>query len=147
MELFLTPLHILLTAVAGFLVGAVWYSPILFLKPWLASEGLTKEHMQNNGLLYQIQIQLYSFVAHAAMAAVLAVLFDIIEVGSLEVAVSLGLLITFGFVVTGRFIDMVYTTKGKHFERQPQMKFLISSGYYLATIAVMSAVLFSVSTY
>lgn len=142
MELFFTPLHVLLATIVAFFIGALWYSPLLFMKAWLRGEGLPKDHKQNLGVLYQVQIQLYSFVAHAAIASVLAIIFDVVGVSSLKLAVSLGLLLAFGFIVTGRFIDMVYTTKGKHYEMQSQVKFLVSSGYYLVIVAAMSAVLF-----
>ena len=142
MELFFTPLHVFAATLVAFIIGSLWYSPILFLKAYLLGEGLSKEHKQNLGALYMIQIQLYSFVAHGAIASVLALLFDIVGVTSLKLAISLGLLVTFGFVVTSRFVDMLYTPKGKHYEKQAQIKFLVSAGYYLTVVSVMSAVLF-----
>ncbi len=142
MELFFTPLHIFIATVAGFLVGAVWYSPVLFMKAWLKGEGVSKEHLPKRTKLYLFQVNLYSFIAHGAIASVLAIIFDVLSVRSLTLAVSLGLLITFGFVVTTRFIDMVYNPQGKHYEMQSQIKFLVNSGYYLFVVTVMSVVLF-----
>lgn len=145
MELFFTPTHVLAATIAGFLVGAVWFSPVLFMKAWLKGEGVTKDQMPKRTIAYMIQINLYSLIAHGAIASVLAVIFDVLAVNSLMLAVVIGLLLVFGFVVTTRFIDMVYTPKGKHYEMQSQIKFLVNAGYYLAVVAVMSAVLFYVS--
>lgn len=145
MELFFTPIHVLLAAVAGFLVGAVWYSPVLFMNAWLKGEGVTKAQIPKRTGIYMAQINLYSFVAHGAIAAVLAVIFDVLNVRSLSLAVTLGLLFTFGFVVTTRFIDMVYSPKGKHYDAQSQIKFLVNAGYYLVMVSVVSVVLFLVS--
>ncbi len=145
MEQFFTPFSIFVTTVSGFLVGAVWFSPILFMKAWLRGEGLTKEHVPRRTTTYMFQINFYSFIAHGAMASVLAVLFDVLAVNSLTLALTLGLLITFGFIVTSKFIDMVYTPKGRHYDSQSQIKFLVHAGYYLAVVAVMSVVLFLVA--
>ena len=142
MELFFTPLHVFAAALVAFIIGALWYSPIAFLKAYHIGEGLSKDHKQNLGVVYMLQIQVYSLVAHGAIAAVLAILFDIIGVASLKLAVSLGLFFAFGFIVTSRFVDMLHTTKGKHYEKQAQIKFLVSSGYYLTVVSAMSAVLF-----
>jgi hypothetical protein len=144
MQSFFTPLGIFLATSSGFLVGALWYSPLLFMKAWLYGEGVTKESIPKRTPLYLAQTMGYSFIAHGALALVLAVLLDVLSVATLKVAVSLGLLMTFGFIVTTRFIDMVYTVEGKHWERRSQIKFLVSAGYYLVSVAVMTVVLFTV---
>jgi hypothetical protein len=145
MEQFFTPFSIFVTTVSGFLVGAVWFSPILFMKAWLRGEGITKEHVPSRTTTYMAQVNFYSFIAHGAMASVLAVLFDVLAVNSLALALTLGLLITFGFIITSSFIDMVYTPKGRHYDSQSQIKFLVRAGYYLTVVAMMSAVLFFVA--
>lgn len=142
MELFFTPLHIFITTSVAFLFGVLWYSPVLFLKPWLQGEGLTMSKLPKHSKKYIATTHLYGFIAHGALATVLAIIFDLVTVSSLKGALSLGLLIAFGFIVTTRFIDMVYTTKGKHYEMQSQIKFLVSAGYYLAIVAIMSVTLF-----
>ncbi len=145
MEIFFTPAHVFLATIAGFIVGTVWYSPVLFMNVWLKGEGTSKEKMPKRTSTYMIQVNVYSFIAHGAIASVLAILYDILGVRSATLAVIVGLLLTFGFIVTTRFIDMVYTPHGKHYELQSQIKFLVNSGYYLLVISVMSTVLFLVS--
>lgn len=142
MELFFTPMHVFLATLAGFMVGMAWFSPMLFTKAWMKGEGVTKDQLPKRSTLYTVQTHLYSFVAHGAMASVLAVIFDVLAVSSLKLAIVLGLLITFGFIVTTKFIDMVYVVHGKHYEARYQMRFLVSVGYYLVTVSVMSIVLF-----
>ena len=145
MLLFFTPLHILIATIVGFFFGALWYSPFLFLKAWLKGEGLELSQVPKHTKMYMIQTHLYSFVAHALMASVLAIMFDLLLVTTLSLALCLGLLLTFGFIVTTRFIDMVYTTRGKHYEIESQVKFLVSAGYYLLVMSIMSSVLFWVT--
>ena len=145
MELFFTPLHIFIATVSGFLIGALWFSPFLFMKAWRKGEGITKDQMPKRSIMYLLQINAYSFVAHGAMAAVLALLFDVLAVNSMGLALVFGLLLTFGFVITTKFIDMIYTPQGKHFEMRHQIKFLVQAGYYLTTVTIMSVVLFLVT--
>ncbi len=40
-----SPLGVLMAAVVTFLIGMIWYSPILFAKPWMALNGYTPEKL------------------------------------------------------------------------------------------------------
>jgi len=142
MELFFTPLHVIVAAGSGFLVGAVWYSPLLFLRVWLSVEGVSSQNAPKRTTLYIVQTHLYSFVAHVALTAVLAILFDLLAVSTFIIALTLGLLLTFGFIITVLFTQMVYTPTGNHYDKKAQIKFLVSAGHYLVTIGVISSVLF-----
>lgn len=144
METFFTPVAIFITTCAGFAVRFAWYSPFIFMKAWMKGEGLTEGSLPKRDRRYMMRVSLYSFIACGAMASVLAIMFEVLAVTSLSLAVSLGLLLTFGFIVTTQFIDMIYTTHGSHYEARSQYKFLIASGYYLVVMGVMSAVLFLV---
>ena len=37
---------VIVTAVIGFLFGWLWYSPLLFAKPWMREMNLTEESMK-----------------------------------------------------------------------------------------------------
>ncbi len=39
-------LAVFVTAVAGFMIGSLWYSPLLFVKPWMAEMNLTEEKIK-----------------------------------------------------------------------------------------------------
>jgi hypothetical protein len=39
------PVGVLVAALATFLIGMLWYSPILFAKPWIALNGYTPEKL------------------------------------------------------------------------------------------------------
>jgi hypothetical protein len=39
-------LAVFVTTIAGFLLGWLWYSPVLFVKPWMAEMKLTEESMK-----------------------------------------------------------------------------------------------------
>ncbi len=142
MNIFFTPTAIISGAVVAFFVGLAWYSPILFRKAWLKGEGLTEEQLPKRSNRYRMQVAIYALLSHGCIAAVLAFIFDIIEVSTLQMAVSLSLLLTLGLIVSTRFIDMIYTTQGTHWELRAQIKFLVSSAYYLVISSIIASVLF-----
>lgn len=144
MQSFLTIEGVFLATLAAFILGALWYSPLLFLNAWVKGKGLKPGELPKRSLGYILQTQGYSFVAHGCMAAVLAVIFDVTQVETLTVALSLGALIAFGFTTTTHFVALVYTMDGNHYDKKNQINFLIMSLYYVAAIVVMSAVLFFV---
>jgi uncharacterized membrane protein YagU involved in acid resistance len=147
MEIFFTPLAIFVATCASFLFGLVWYSPFLFMNAWLRGEGVKKGDVPSRSFMYTTQINLYSFIAHAALSSVLAIIFDLLAVTSSKIAISLGLLLTFGLIVTTRFMDMIYTVHGNHYQARSQIKFLVSSGYYLVVTTIISLTLFLMRGY
>jgi hypothetical protein len=40
-------LAVLVTAIVNMVIGALWYSPFLFAKPWMAFNNMTSESMKN----------------------------------------------------------------------------------------------------
>lgn len=147
MEQFISPITISIATLVGFIIGMVWYSPFLFMNAWIKGEGVTKDIIPKRSGLYMAQVHAYSFVAHGVIATVLAIIFELLQVSSMKIALSVSLLLTFGFIVSVRIIDMVYTIQGKHYEKRSQIKFLVSAGYYLTIVTGMSAVLFKVATW
>ena len=142
---FFTPFTICIATFTGFVFGFLWYSPMLFAKAWMRGEGITKETAPKRSPKELLVINLYSFIAHGAIASTLAVMCEVLTVTSLKVTLALGLLLTFGLIVTTRFVDMVYTVQGRHYDARAQIKFLVSSGYYLATVTIMMMTLFFVA--
>lgn len=145
MHTFFTPLTIVLASLSMFCVAFVWYSPVLFFKAWLIGEGVTKEQLPKKTTWNIVQMSVYSIIAYGAIASVLAVMFDVLAVTTLNLAITLSLLLGFGFIVTTRFVDMLYTIHGKHYEKRAQIKFLVSSLFYLVSLTVMASVIFVTS--
>src|SRR3954453_9763970 len=38
-----------LAALSSFLVGGIWYSPLLFARPWMEASGLSREELARGG--------------------------------------------------------------------------------------------------
>src|SRR5437899_10649202 len=50
-------------AIAKIIIGALWYSPILFLKDWLELSGITEEQMKQ-GMIKALAIRVYRKLSH-----------------------------------------------------------------------------------
>jgi hypothetical protein len=142
MLIFFTPLTIFIATCAGYIFGFFWYSPMLFAKAWMKGEGLTAGALPKRSTKESIFISAYSFIAHCALTSVLALMLDVLHPTSFRVALSFSLLVTLGFIVTTKFIDMIYTSHGKHYDVVAQFKFLVSAGYYLSVVTLLTSVLF-----
>jgi hypothetical protein len=141
MQIYFTLPHVLVAGIAGFVIGFVYYAPFLFQKWWLIGEGIAKKDIPKRSTRYNLSVSLYSFVAHAAMASVLALIFDLLLVTQIMIAVILAVLLVLGFITTTRFIEMLYTPLGEHWQKRAQVKFLVHVGYYLVVASVMAATL------
>jgi len=140
------PWGVLLAAVVAFIIGSVWYSPLLFSKAWLDGFGKTPDDlMSNKNMLKMKRIMFYSFITMIATAFVLSVFIEVAGVTTLLGAVQVGLLLCFGFIVTTRFSDMIYTIGDPHWTKRPQELFFVNVGYSILQFAAMSAVIFWMS--
>lgn len=134
--MFYTPVNyfsVLLASLAGMVVGFVWYSPLLFAKPWMKYTKLDakklKESQKKMGKTYGM-----SFVATVVTAVILALLLNATLVITMTEGLMLGGVIWLGFVATTMFTGVL-------FNEMPVGLFLINSGYQLVSILVMSAIL------
>lgn len=46
-EIYINHIAVVAAAVSDFIVGALWYSPVFFYKPWMSANGLTEEDVKN----------------------------------------------------------------------------------------------------
>ena len=116
-------------AACSFLIGGVWYSPILFGRIWLKESGLTDERLRrrNMGLVFGTSFVL-SLVIALNLAAFLA------GPPNLAWGVAAGALAGIGWVAAGLGITYV-------FEARPLKLFLVNAGYHAVTFMVMGGLL------
>lgn len=144
MQPFLTIEGVTLATVLAFIVGGLRYSPLLFMNLWLKGKGMTATELPKRSKWYLFQTMVYAFIAHGCIATVLALVLDIAEPETMQVTLSLSALLAIGFIMSTRFIDMVYTIDGKHYDKKNQINFLVTSLYYVVIVLVMAATLFCV---
>lgn len=129
-------LAVLACAVAGMVVGFVWYSPMLFAKPWMVLMGYDPndkakiaEMQKSAGPSYAM-----SFVASILTAFVLGKIIAV--AGSMNAidGLKIGLVVWLGFVTTVQFTNAL-------FSHQRNKLYMINTGYQLVCYVVMGAIL------
>ena len=126
-------LAILVAAVVAWLIGALWYSPLLFAKQWVAAHEFGPEALAkmkgDAPRAYGI-----SFVAFLVMAAVLSIVLNHLDAHDWRSGALWGAHIWLGFALTLGLIANVYS--GKKFA-----VFMIDTGYQLVYLIAMGAIL------
>jgi hypothetical protein len=122
-------LAVVVAAIAGFGVGAIWYG-LLFSKQWIAAVGMTMEQMKREGSRSMVPFVL-SIIACLVMAIVLSAFAAPVSVVG---GATAGFLAWLGFVVTT--ITVNYAYPGRKLELT-----VLDSGHWLAVMVVMGAIL------
>jgi hypothetical protein len=123
-------------ALATMVLGFLWYSPLLFAKPWMILMGYDPndkakldEMRKGAGKMYGL-----SFLASLASAFVLAKIIDVTTVNTALYGMKIAFAVWLGFVTTVQLT-------GALFSRQPTKLYLINTGYQLVCFLTMGAIL------
>lgn len=112
----------------AFLLGGLWYSPLLFYRPWLSALGTDEAALKvGTGRVFG------GAILCAAIASV-NLAFFIGPKGSLAFGTFAGFAAGFGWVATG--LATTYL-----FERRPARLTLIDAGYHVVSLTGMGAIL------
>lgn len=136
---------VLSAAVAGYVVGLLWFSPTLFLNPWKKTLGKTGQGMGIDKKEMP-RIALYGFLNIAAVAFTLGIIIILSSITTLLEYLQISLLVCFSFVITTKFNDLLYASNEPHWSRQPQILFLVNAGYYVLLFSVMALVFWVLRT-
>ena len=129
-------LAILVAAISTMLVGFIWYSPILFAKPWMREMGYDPNDKASAEKVRKSAGPAYlgSLIASLVSAFVLALFLHEMHVQSLEIGLLVGSHVWLGFVATVQLTSALFT-------KQSMKLFAINTGYQLVCYLVMSAIL------
>ena len=129
-------LAVFVAAIASMVLGFLWYSPMLFARPWTRLMGIDPndkvklaEMQKGAGKLYGM-----AFVASVVSAFVLAKIIAISTVITILYGMKVGFAVWLGFVVTVQLTGVL-------FAKQPTKLFLINTGYQLVCYLAMGAIL------
>ena len=120
-------LAVIVAAVAGFAVGAIWYA-FLFSKPWLAAVGFTEADLKQGRSALPF---VFSGVALLIMAWVLSTI--VAPADGIGRGILVGLLLWLGFTATTTVVNYAYAA------RKPALT-VIDAGHWLAVAVVMGAI-------
>ncbi|HEY6222535.1 MAG TPA: DUF1761 domain-containing protein [Gemmatimonadales bacterium] len=89
---------VLVAAVVVFVLGWLWYSPLLFFKPWMRLRGLDPEAAMKNAKM-PVGKLVIEFARCLLLAYVIAGLVALLDIHSAFIAIHSGLFLWLGFPV------------------------------------------------
>jgi Protein of unknown function (DUF1761) len=119
---------VIVVAVFPMVLGALWYSPVLFARPWMQAIGRTEEDMRSGAATGYLVAALGALVISYSLAR----LARWAEVDDLWNGALVGLLAWIGFVAATSGVNTVFAGR-------PRILFAIDGGYYLVAMLVMGA--------
>ena len=128
-------LAIIVAAIVNVILGSLWYSPVLFSKPWTKAMGLKKEDIAKG---YKMGAGMYvpPFIAAIVSSYVLAWFMHALNVTTLGGGIQIGFLAWLGFTTTAQVLNSWVFSGGK-----PKELYFINTGYHLVVFCLMGAIL------
>lgn len=120
---------VLVAAISSFLVGSIWYSPILFGKMWMKELNFTDEDLRKGNVT---KMYILSFIVAVIIALNLA--FFIGNDAGLIWGMTAGFLAGFGWVAMA--IGLTYLFEGKSLRL-----YLINAGYHVITFSISGGII------
>jgi len=129
-------LAILVAAISTMVVGFLWYSPLLFAKPWMKEMGYDPNDKAKMEEMKKTAGPAYvgSFVAGLISAFTLALILHAFRAEDLHFGLMASFHIWLGFVATVQFTGALFT-------KQSMKLFGINTGYQLVCYLVMGVIL------
>ena len=126
---------VLVCAVSSFIIGGLWYSPILFERTWARELGKRPEDLKNSSpAIPMITTFLASIVIAFVMAHIIVFADTARVVHSLRTNVETAILLWGGFVAAVTIVN-------KSFDGSSFTLWLINVGYRLVDFSVMAVIL------
>ena len=122
-------LAIIVAAISAFVLGGLWYSPLMFVKRWMKETGITEESTKNTSMFKVFGL---AFVL-SMIASFFLALFIGAEAGAGFGAMA-GFMAGLGWVFT--FMGISYL-----FESRTLAHFLINSTYSIVSLTIMGLII------
>ncbi|MGK7389665.1 MAG: DUF1761 domain-containing protein [Candidatus Cyclobacteriaceae bacterium M2_1C_046] len=115
---------------ASFVIGGLWYSPILFGKVWMLENKFTEEELKkaNQGKIFGLTF-IFSFIMSVNLA-----LFLNDSATTATWGATAGFLAGFGWVAMAIFVNGL-------FERRTMRYMLINAGYFVVSFVIIGLIL------
>ncbi|MCX6221766.1 MAG: DUF1761 domain-containing protein [Bacteroidia bacterium] len=120
---------VILAGFAYLILGALWYSPLLFGKRWMELNGFTDKDLKSNKPLWMITLLTFlsAFVASFVISMVLG------PRSSAVFGAIIGACIAFFWIAMSKLTSVL-------FENQPVKLYLLHAGFDLVAFMIMGAI-------
>jgi hypothetical protein len=123
---------LLVSALILWFVGAIWYSPALFAKPWMVLLRITPDPAKKGNSLVVGMVS--SFIGDLILSLILAHVVLWSGADSLGMGALIGFIVWLGFFVAPNFPQGIY-------EGRPFKLFAINNGYWLVGLLICGGLL------
>lgn len=127
-------LAVIVAAIAYFALGALWYSPVLFAKPWQRSIGWDESRGQPQASAMTYVVPLVAYIVMAIAVGLLAAATGTDEIGE---GIVLGLVLAVGLSLAHTFVDASFSPE----KPEPWTWFAINGTYHALGLVVMSVII------
>jgi Protein of unknown function (DUF1761) len=124
-------LAILVSGLLLWFLGAIWYSPVVFAKPWMEILGIKKGESKQSGLILGM---VASFIGDVVLSFILAHIIFWANATGFANGCVLGVLVWIGFIAAPNLPQGIY-------ERRPFKLFAINSVYWLVGLFIVGGLL------
>ena len=127
---------VLAAGVACMMVGFLWYSPLLFARPWMVLMGYDPDDKAKLEQIRQSAGKMYgvAFIVNLISAFALGKIIGLASAHTALYGMETGLAVWLGFVTTVQLT-------GAMLNRKPAKLYLIDTGYQLVSYVVMGGTL------
>jgi hypothetical protein len=106
MDLTVNILGVVAAAVAYYILGALWYSPLLFAKPWMSAMGKTMEEIKQGSS--PAKAMGISAITALTTIYILAVFVKNVGADTLMEGAMIGFLLTLGLIATSQLATVLF---------------------------------------
>lgn len=124
---------VVLGAVSNMVIGAIWYSPMVFGKTWMKLTGITQTEI-DSGKKQMPKIYSMAFIGALITAYILALIIDLVGASTVGEGLQIGFLVWLGFIATTTLSSVL-------FEKKKTDLYVLNNGYNLISILVMSVII------
>lgn len=124
-------LAIILSVISNMIIGALWYSPVLFANAWMKGMGKKKEDFDAKGANVGYML---TTVAGLVTAYILSVFIHSMDDTSIGQGALIGFLAGFG-IASMRELAPTF------FESRKLVLYFISAGYHIVSLTVMGLII------
>jgi hypothetical protein len=128
-------LAIIVAAIINVVLGSLWYSPVLFAKPWAKGMGMKKEDI-DKGMKMSAGMFVPPLIAALVSSFVLAWFLHALNVTTLYGGIWIGFLAWLGFTTTAQVLNSWVFSNGL-----PKQVYFINTAYHLVVFCIMGAIL------
>ena len=127
-------LAVLVSAIIGMVIGALWYSPLLFGKVWMNLSGFTDKKMQEMKKKGMAVPYILNFISTLILSYVLALFISASQAVTIMQGAIVGFFVWIGFMATLMLNSVLW-------EGKPVKLYILNIAYHLITVIIMSIIL------